>query len=63
MKRPIIILKMQEYDKEPTPAQTAHREKFKEAAAETKKHFAGTKLKGAERVRAQNDYLSSLLKS
>lgn len=63
MKKPILVLKMQEYGKEPTEGQAAQRDKFKAAAKETKKHFEGTKLKGADRVRAMNAYLSELLKS
>ena len=62
MKKPILVLKMQEYGKEPTPAQAEHRKKFKAAATETKKHFAGTKLKGADRIRAMNNYMGELLK-
>lgn len=65
--RPIIIMKMQEYGVEPSPAQAEHREKFKSAAAQTKKHFEEDpklqKLKGANRVRAQNAYMGELLKS
>jgi hypothetical protein len=58
-----LILRETPTDLEPTPKQLAQRSKFAEAAKECRQHFAGSKLKGAARIRAMNEYMSRTLKS
>jgi len=47
----------------PTPKQAAQREKFKVVAGECKEEFKDSKLRGADRVRAMNQWMSEHLKS
>jgi len=46
----------------PTPKQSAQREKFARVAGECKEAFEGSRLRGADRVRAMNAWMSERLK-
>jgi hypothetical protein len=58
-----LILRSVGVSLKPTPKQLAQRSKFAEAAKECRQHFAGSKLKGAAKIRAMNEYMSRTLKS
>lgn len=58
-----IILKEVPTDLKPTEKQIAQRVKFAQAAKECKKHFAGSKLRGATKVRAINAFMAQELRS
>jgi len=47
---------------EPTPKQSAQRQKFTEAVQEVAEEMKGTRLRGAARVRAFNTKVSQRLK-
>jgi len=47
---------------EPTPKQSAQRQKFTEAVREVAEEMKGTRLRGAARVRAFNTKVSQRLK-
>jgi hypothetical protein len=57
-----LILKSVPSGLEPTPRQSAQREKFAQAAKECKEHFAGSKLKGAASIKARNAFMSERLR-
>jgi len=58
-----LILKEQPIGLEPTPKQSAQRERFAQAAKEAAGEMKDTKLKGAARVRAFNARVSQRLKN
>ena len=57
-----IILKEQPIGLEPTPKQSAQREKFARVAGECKEEFKDSRLRGADKVRAMNAWTSQRLK-
>ena len=58
-----LILKEVPTGLKPTDKQTAQRGKFAQAAKGCKEQFAGSKLKGASKVRAMNAFMSRELRS
>jgi len=58
-----IILKEQPVGREETPWLDPQREKFAQVAKECKEAFKDSKLRGADKVRAMNRWMSEQLKS
>ena len=58
-----LILKEVPTGLKPTEKQSAQRERFAQVAKECKEHFAGSRLKGATKVRAMNSFMSRELRS
>ena len=58
-----LILKEQPVGREETPWLDAQRERFTQAARECKEEFKNSKLRGAAKVRAMNQFMSERLKS
>ena len=58
-----LTLKEQPVGRESTPWLDPQREKFAQVAKECKEAFKGSKLRGADRVRAMNRWMSEHLKS
>ena len=58
-----LVLREQPVDVEPTLRQITQRERFARAARETREHFEGSRLKGADKVIAMNAHMRELLKS
>lgn len=58
-----IILKEQPVGREATPWLEPQREKFSRIARDCKEAFKGSKLRGADKVRAMNRWMSEHLKS
>jgi len=58
-----IILKEQPVGREETPWLDPQREKFAQVAKECKEFFKDSKLRGADKVRAMNRWMSERLKS
>ena len=57
-----IILKEQPVGREATPWLDPQREKFTRVAGECKEAFKDSKLRGADKVRAMNRWMSERLK-
>ena len=58
-----IILKEQTVGREETPWLDPQREKFTQVAKECKGAFKDSKLRGAAKIRAMNQFMSERLKS
>ena len=58
-----LILKEQPVGREETPHLDPQREKFTRVAKECKEAFKDSKLRGADKVRAMNRWMSERLKS
>ena len=58
-----LILKEQPVGREQTPWLDPHREKFARVAEECKEAFKDTKLRGAAKIIAMNQWMSERLKS
>lgn len=58
-----IVLRKQAKGREATPWLEPYRERFGKAAKEAAKELGGTKLKGADRVRAFNRLVGKKLRS
>jgi len=58
-----LILKEQPVGRESTPWLDPQREKFTRVARECKEAFKNSKLKGADKIRAMNAWMSERLKS
>jgi len=58
-----IILRETPVGLPPTPKQSAQRERFAQAAKECKEAFKDSKLRGADKVKAINRWMSERLKS
>jgi len=58
-----LILKEQPVGREATPWLEPQRDKFAQVARECKEAFKDSKLRGADRVRAMNRWMSERLKS
>ena len=58
-----LILKEQPVGREETPWLEPQREKFAQATKECKEAFKDSKLRGADKVRAMNRWMSERLKS
>ncbi len=57
-----LILRKQPVGREATPWLDAQREKFARVAGECKEAFKDSKLRGADKVRAMNRWMSERLK-
>ncbi|GAH90133.1 unnamed protein product [marine sediment metagenome] len=58
-----LILKEQPVGRKETPWLDPQREKFAQVAKECKEFFKDSKLRGADKVRAMNRWMSERLKS
>jgi len=58
-----IILRETPIGLQPTPRQSTQRERFAQVAKDCKEVFKDSKLRGADKVRAMNRWMSERLKS
>ena len=57
-----LILRETPVGMPPTPKQSAQREKFSRIAEDCKEEFKGSKLRGADKVRAMNRWMAERLR-